>query len=54
MPIYEFKCRNCENVFEVMGKYEEHDKPQTCPTCGGSEVKPRISVSSAPPPSSSF
>lgn len=54
MPIYEFQCTKCENTFEVMGGYEEHDKPHTCPKCGGGNVKPLISLFSAKPPSSSF
>lgn len=34
MPIYEFKCRECEEFFEllVMGKTEEDE--MKCPKCG--------------------
>jgi putative FmdB family regulatory protein len=54
MPIYEFKCGKCEHIFEVMGSYEERDKPQRCPKCGSKKVKQAISLFSAKPPSSSF
>jgi putative FmdB family regulatory protein len=54
MPVYEFKCSKCEHVFEVMGSYAEREKAQTCPKCGGTEVKHVISVVSVKPPSGSF
>jgi putative FmdB family regulatory protein len=54
MPVYEFKCGKCEHLFEVMGSYAEREKAQTCPKCGGTEVKHVISVVSVKPPSSSF
>ena len=54
MPVYEFKCGDCGQVFEVMGTYEEREKPHTCPGCGSEKVKQAISLFSAKPPSSSF
>jgi putative FmdB family regulatory protein len=34
MPIYEYKCNNCQRVIEVMQKFS--DKPLTrCPACSG-------------------
>jgi len=54
MPVYEFKCGKCDHLFEVMGSYAEREKTQTCPKCGGTEVKPVISVVSVKSPSSSF
>ncbi len=54
MPVYEFKCRKCAHVFEVMGSYTEREKAQTCPKCGSIDVKQAISLFSAKPPSSSF
>jgi len=54
MPVYEFKCSKCDHLFEVMGSYAEREKAQTCPKCGGTEVKPVISVVSVKSPSSSF
>ena len=52
MPVYEFKCAKCDNLFEVMGSYAEREKPQVCPKCGSTEVKQAISLFSAKPPSS--
>ena len=54
MPVYEFNCSKCGERFEVMGSYAEREKAQTCPKCGGTEVKQVISVVSVKPPSSSF
>jgi putative FmdB family regulatory protein len=52
MPIYEFKCADCDHVFEVMGSYAEREKDHTCPECGSKNVKQAISLFSAKPPSS--
>ena len=54
MPVYEFKCGSCDQVFEIMGSYAEREKSHTCPKYGSAEVKQAISLFSAKPPSSSF
>ena len=34
MPIYEYRCSNCQKIIEVMQKFS--DKPLTrCPACSG-------------------
>jgi putative FmdB family regulatory protein len=36
MPIYEYKCRECELVFEVLKRSRSsEDEPEQCPDCGG-------------------
>lgn len=46
MPTYEYKCKECGNVFEVMQKFS--DKPLTnCNICDG-EVKKIISAGASP------
>ncbi|MFZ5647085.1 MAG: FmdB family zinc ribbon protein [Bacillota bacterium] len=43
MPIYEYKCNNCNNTFEKLilsGQGED----LTCPNCGGKELKKLISA----------
>ena len=37
MPLYEFKCRDCEEVFEVRQEWKAPFPP--CPQCGSGEVK---------------
>ncbi|MEA3221863.1 MAG: zinc ribbon domain-containing protein [Thermodesulfobacteriota bacterium] len=44
MPIYEYKCTKCSNVFEVLQKFS--DAPiDSCPRCGG-HVEKLVSKSS--------
>lgn len=38
MPIYEFQCRKCGEVFERLMKVNERGDSLTCPHCG--EKKP--------------
>ncbi|MBT8763316.1 zinc ribbon domain-containing protein [Desulfohalobiaceae bacterium Ax17] len=38
MPIYEYRCNECQQVFEEWQKdFEERDVP--CPICGGSATR---------------
>jgi putative FmdB family regulatory protein len=33
MPLYDFKCSDCDTVFDVMCKISERES-QACPSCG--------------------
>lgn len=33
MPLYDYKCPE-HGIFHELATINEHDKPQTCPTCG--------------------
>ncbi len=44
MPIYEYECKACENVFEIQQRMID-DPLKICPDCQG-EVKKLVSVSS--------
>ena len=35
MPIYEYRCRKCGEVFERFQKVNEGGDNLTCPYCGG-------------------
>jgi putative FmdB family regulatory protein len=35
MPIYEYNCSKCENVFEEWLKFSEERESMPCPRCGG-------------------
>ena len=36
MPIYEYRCNECQQVFEEWNKHIEEDSvPHTCPICKG-------------------
>ena len=38
MPIYEFLCRPCGEVFEVLFRSPFEKRKVRCPKCGGDEV----------------
>jgi len=40
MPLYEYKCSNCEHSFELILKAEDNNGPvnDLCPHCGESET----------------
>jgi putative FmdB family regulatory protein len=38
MPVYEYQCKSCENLFELRQKFS--DEPvKDCPKCGGEVTK---------------
>jgi putative FmdB family regulatory protein len=43
MPIYEYRCRKCEKVFERFQKVSEGGEKLVCPYCG--EKKPEKIIS---------
>lgn len=44
MPVYEFECKSCQQVFEVQQKISD-DPLTSCPECGG-PVRKLMSMSS--------
>jgi len=43
MPIYEYQCRTCEHVFDVLQKMSD-DPLKFCPECGAPELKKLLSA----------
>jgi len=43
MPLYEYVCRDCDNVFEARRSMAEADDPVACPA-GHQRVARRLSV----------
>jgi putative FmdB family regulatory protein len=43
MPIYEYRCRKCEETFEVMQKVNEDNKVLQCPKCQTDEPERLLS-----------
>jgi len=40
MPIYEYKCRECDLVFEVLKRSTSvEQKSERCPGCGGEDTE---------------
>ncbi|MCF8011081.1 MAG: zinc ribbon domain-containing protein [Clostridiales bacterium] len=42
MPIYEYKCKDCNNEFELLQLPGRNDQP-ACPECGSTNLKKLIS-----------
>lgn len=45
MPIYEFECTACGDIFERLQKLSDAD-PADCPVCGKRKVKRRLTAPS--------
>ncbi|MBW2636224.1 MAG: zinc ribbon domain-containing protein [Deltaproteobacteria bacterium] len=48
MPIYEYKCENCANEFEMIRSMSDDDNDIKCPKCGKKKVKKVMSAVSSP------
>lgn len=44
MPIYEFRCKNCEKIFEALCFTKEDEEEVKCLYCGSREVKREYST----------
>ncbi|MHC4442075.1 MAG: FmdB family zinc ribbon protein [Planctomycetota bacterium] len=47
MPIYEYQCRQCQHVFEVLVRSAKDEKNLACPQCKGRSIDRQLSVFSA-------
>ncbi|MGB9697396.1 MAG: FmdB family zinc ribbon protein [Ignavibacteria bacterium] len=47
MPIFEYRCENCNTKFEILHKSSEHQDEIICPSCGSKNYKKLFSVFSA-------
>ena len=43
MALYEYKCSNCEERFDLMRPMSAADDPASCPECGGTQSRRLIS-----------
>lgn len=43
MPIYEYKCDQCEHLLEILQKISD-DPAKTCPECGEDSLRKLISA----------
>ena len=46
MPIYEYKCEECGERFDFLAK-RLSERPETCPQCGATTLKKKLSMFSA-------
>lgn len=47
MPLYEYKCADCEMCFDALRAMSEADAPIACPKCGSERTGRMISLFSA-------
>jgi putative FmdB family regulatory protein len=46
MPIYEYKCSNCEAVSEIFTNIGGHSDPLACKSCGSANLEKLLSAAS--------
>ncbi len=44
MPIYEYRCEDCSDRFEVLTSFAERDRAQVCPTCESRKTRVLVST----------
>jgi putative FmdB family regulatory protein len=44
MPIYEYRCAECEEAFELLVRSAKKQAVPTCPVCGSAKVQKSISL----------
>ena len=44
MPIYEYRCDDCQSKFDVLTSFAERDKAQMCPTCESRKTRVLVST----------
>ena len=44
MPTYDYKCKECGNVFEIFRRFSELDRQVNCPNCGSEKTDMIFSV----------
>jgi putative FmdB family regulatory protein len=47
MPLYEYRCRECDIRFEVLQRLSEGSEGLTCPKCGASRPEKQLSTFAA-------
>jgi len=43
MPMYEYKCKQCNITFQVLKSVNKRDEPEKCPKCGSNQTERLIS-----------
>ncbi len=47
MPIFEYRCNDCTNEFEVLQRVSKVEAPTKCPRCGTQDTTKRFSAFAA-------
>ncbi len=46
MPIYEYNCKKCDNIFEHL-QFRSDDNHAPCPSCGANDTEKLLSTFSS-------
>ncbi|TWU35059.1 FmdB family zinc ribbon protein [Novipirellula artificiosorum] len=46
MPLYEYECKSCDKVIELLVRSQ--DELAECPQCGNTKMERQLSVTAAP------
>jgi putative FmdB family regulatory protein len=44
MPLYEYRCKDCDRVFEKLVPLSSAAASQECPECGGEDARRLLSM----------
>ena len=44
MPLYEYRCQECGNKFELRRTMSASDEPATCPECASNQSERQLSL----------
>ncbi len=44
MPLYEYRCKTCGEVFEKMVRWSEADRSPVCPNCQSPDTQKKMST----------
>jgi putative FmdB family regulatory protein len=44
MPMYEYECKSCGNVFDLLRNMNQDDSDVVCTQCGAKKVQRKLSV----------
>jgi putative FmdB family regulatory protein len=47
MALYEYRCPECEEIFDLFRPLADRDAPVACPNCGGRDARRELSRVSA-------
>jgi putative FmdB family regulatory protein len=47
MPLYEYKCLDCETIFDALRGMADADKPIACPNCESERTGRQVSLFAA-------
>ncbi len=44
MPLYEYRCQECDELFELLVRRSDEQDSVACPKCGATRVRRAISL----------